>query len=297
MIVRVVSNIIIISLVLGVQNSYAQEDYIYISDTTLIDSDTAFIFSDGSWQFLKNIPNVNDLIPPIKENKSIDTTWFFSQNWNNNRTYHKGLNLSNMKESYTLDLLPYGGKATYPVKNIITSHFKLRWGRWHQGIDIRAKKGTPVYAAFDGKIRYSKMNKGGYGNLIIIRHYNGLETYYAHLSKSIVSPNQYVKSGDLIGYTGTTGGKTGYVDPHLHFETRFIDNSFNPGLVFNLVDYTLIQNTLEVKKQYFNYRRNTKTQVDVKEYTNGESNQEIKPQTTQKNKRRRRNPNGFTGTM
>lgn len=294
---RVIPNIIIYTVFLLIctfKNGYSQEDFIYISDTTLIDNDTAIIFSDGSWQLLKSIPNIEKLIPPIKENKSIDTTWFLSNNWDNNRTYHKGLNLSSMKESYVLDLLPYGGKATYPVQNIITSHFKLRWGRWHQGVDIRAKVGTPVYAAFDGKVRYSKYNKGGYGNLIIIRHYNGLETYYAHLSKSNIKPNQYVKSGDVIGYTGTTGGKSGYVDPHLHFETRFIDNSFNPGLVFNLEDYTLMNDKIEIKKQYFNYKKKTEEQVNIKDFTKGEREDIIKPKT---NQRRRRNPNGFTGTM
>jgi murein DD-endopeptidase MepM/ murein hydrolase activator NlpD len=112
--------------------------------------------------------------------------------------------------------------------NSITSRFGYRWGRIHAGVDVDLNTGDPVYAAFDGIVRLSSWN-GGFGNCIVIRHYNGLETVYGHLSKQEVPANTYVKAGDLIGLGGSTGHSTG---SHLHFETRYEGNPFNPMEIF-----------------------------------------------------------------
>ena len=85
--------------------------------------------------------------------------------------------------------------------------------------------------SFTRKIRYSKYNDGGFGNLVIIRHYNGLETFYAHLSKLLVYPNQEVIAGDPIGLGGNTGHSYG---SHLHFEIRFFDVPFDPERIIDL---------------------------------------------------------------
>jgi murein DD-endopeptidase MepM/ murein hydrolase activator NlpD len=110
----------------------------------------------------------------------------------------------------------------------VTSKFGYRWGRSHMGVDIDLNTGDPVYSAFDGIVRLSGWN-GGFGNCIVVRHFNGLETVYGHLSKAEVSSNTYVKAGDMIGLGGSTGHSTG---SHLHFETRYEGNPFNPTETF-----------------------------------------------------------------
>ena len=106
-------------------------------------------------------------------------------------------------------MCPYVGK--------VYSKFGYRRGRRHQGTDIPLKSGTPVAAAFDGRVRMSSY-VSGYGNLVILRHENGLETFYGHLSKRQVSVGDWVRAGDIVGLGGSTGRSSG---PHLHFETRY----------------------------------------------------------------------------
>ena len=115
-----------------------------------------------------------------------------------------------------------------PVKNrFVTSRFgyRPRFKREHKGVDLRAAVGDTVFAAFDGKVRIARYNHNGYGNYVVIRHNNGMETIYGHLSIYFVSPNDNVKSGQAIGLAGNTGRSTG---PHLHFETRFCGRALNP---------------------------------------------------------------------
>ena len=120
-----------------------------------------------------------------------------------------------------------------PFDGYLTSHFGPRHGRPHHGVDISLKTGDMIYAAWSGKIRYAKFNKGGYGNLVVIRHYNGLETFYAHLSKILVLPNQDVIAGEPIGLGGNTGRSFG---PHLHFEVRFYDIPINPEHIIDFAN-------------------------------------------------------------
>ena len=112
----------------------------------------------------------------------------------------------------------------------LTSQFGPRWGRLHAGVDLDLETGDPVYAAFDGIVRVNGYNNGGYGNFIVVRHYNGLETLYGHLSQKNFESGTYVKAGDQIGLGGSTGRSTG---SHLHFETRYEGNPFNPTYTFN----------------------------------------------------------------
>lgn len=104
-----------------------------------------------------------------------------------------------------------------PISGMINSRFGKRNGGNHCGIDIQLNTGDTVYASNFGKVRYSKYHKGGYGNLIVLSHSNGIESYYAHLSKFLVSNESDVKIGQAIGLGGSTGRSTG---PHLHFEIR-----------------------------------------------------------------------------
>lgn len=127
-----------------------------------------------------------------------------------------------------------------PVEGNLTSPFGWRWGRQHAGVDIQLKTGDTICSAFDGVVRMS-MWYYGYGNCVVIRHHNGIETLYGHLSKRLVNPGDLVNAGQLIGLGGSTGHSTG---PHLHFETRFMGKAFDPA---NLIDFQqdeLLKDTL-----------------------------------------------------
>lgn len=161
-------------------------------------------------------------------------------NFENNITHYKSTYIPN---KFNIDMKNF----TMPVKTrIVTSSYGKRWGRMHKGTDIKGYIGDTIYAAFSGKVRVVKYDAHGYGNFVIIRHYNGLETYYGHMSKQLVNPNQEVKSGDPIGLVGNTGRSTG---AHLHFETRLCGKSINPELLF---DFRL----QDIKNDYYEFRSN-----------------------------------------
>ncbi|WP_337044358.1 peptidoglycan DD-metalloendopeptidase family protein [Emticicia sp. 17c] len=114
------------------------------------------------------------------------------------------------------------------AKGVTNSQFGWRWRRWHTGIDLDLDTGEPIYSAFDGIVRVSGVH-GGYGRCVVVRHYNGLETLYGHLSKINFESGTLVKAGDEIGKGGSTGRSSG---PHLHFETRYEGNPFDPKNIF-----------------------------------------------------------------
>ncbi len=113
---------------------------------------------------------------------------------------------------------------------VLTSNFGKRWGRQHKGLDIKVYIGDTIRAAFSGKVRIVAYEAGGYGNYVVIRHHNGLETIYGHMSKHLVKEDQEVNAGDPIGLGGNTGRSTG---SHLHFETRLCGMALNPALMFD----------------------------------------------------------------
>lgn len=115
-------------------------------------------------------------------------------------------------------------------KTHVTSHFGPRWGRWHQGTDLDLETGDPIYTTFDGVVRISAWDGRGYGRFVVVRHHNGLETLYGHMSKQLVESGDQVKAGDLLGLGGSTGRSTG---PHLHYEIRFEGNQFDPRNIFD----------------------------------------------------------------
>ena len=103
---------------------------------------------------------------------------------------------------------------------------------------------------FDGVVRINQYDGGGYGNYILVRHYNGLETLYGHMSKALLKPGTFVKAGELIGYGGSTGRSTG---SHLHFEVRYEGNPLNPLDVYDFPDYKLRQDNFTITSALFEY--------------------------------------------
>lgn len=120
---------------------------------------------------------------------------------------------------------------TMPHEGRMTSNFGRRGRRrYHYGVDLKVQVGDTIYAAFDGKVRVQKYERRGYGYYVVIRHLNGLETVYGHLSKFLVKENDFVKSGQPIALGGNTGRSTG---SHLHFETRFLGKPINPNFIID----------------------------------------------------------------
>ncbi len=134
-----------------------------------------------------------------------------------------------MPESFRIDLRNFSMPT--PSRKI-TSQFgyRPRFKRQHNGLDIKVNVGDTIYAAFDGKVRIVKYERAGYGKYIVLRHDNGLETIYGHLSHWLVGVNDEVRSGQPIGLGGNTGRSTG---SHLHFETRFLGVAINPEFMFD----------------------------------------------------------------
>ena len=112
----------------------------------------------------------------------------------------------------------------------VTSKYGPRRRRMHYGIDLKVYTGDTIRAAFDGKVRIRNTERRGYGNYLVLRHPNGLETVYGHLSKFIVQENEIVRAGQPIGLGGNTGRSTG---SHLHFETRFLGHPINPSEIID----------------------------------------------------------------
>ena len=156
----------------------------------------------------------------------------YTEGWDSNLVNcYKDANVPNTK---VLDVRHY----VMPIKgNYVTSHYGYRpqFGRTHKGIDLRAAIGDTVYSAFSGRVRLTRFERGGYGFYVIVRHENGLETVYGHLSRFLVKPDQYVKAGQPIALSGNTGRSTG---PHLHFETRFMGYAINPAAIIDFANRT-----------------------------------------------------------
>lgn len=147
-----------------------------------------------------------------------------------------------LPDSFNINLRKFCMPTT---SKVVTSNFGRRWGRMHKGIDVKVYIGDTIRAAFDGKVRIVRYEARGYGNYVVIRHNNGLETIYGHMSKHLVNENTNVKAGDPIGLGGNTGRSTG---SHLHFETRLCGVALNPALMFDFKNQ-------DVTGDYYMFRR------------------------------------------
>ena len=194
---------------------------------------------------------------------------------------YKDANVPNTK---VLDVRHY----VMPIKgNYVTSHYGYRpqFGRTHKGIDLRSAIGDTVYSAFSGRVRLTRFERGGYGFYVIVRHENGLETVYGHLSRFLVKPDQYVKAGQPIALSGNTGRSTG---PHLHFETRFMGYAINPEAIFDFANrcthtdtYTFTKSTYTKARDYApskRYNQAKKSTTEEKETASKKSTKKEKDQ-------------------
>ena len=196
------------------------------------------LYTNNTWKYVRNRAAAKD--PTIFE-KYWDTTTLFP---------YKEVSYNDLPSSVIIDLVDSMNTFHYPYKGKLHPRGKYgpRRGRQHQGVDLPLKTGEPIYATFSGRVRISEYNRGGYGNLVIIRHDNGLETYYGHLSERYVEPDQWVEAGHIIGLGGSTGRSTG---PHLHFETRYYGQSFDPERLIDFEQGYLCRDMFLLKKSFF----------------------------------------------
>jgi len=199
------------------------------------------LYADNTWQYYKT--------PEYQK-----VTGVFDENWTENVTNPYSVKQEDLPSSWSIWLVDSLGQYHCPFIGDIHPRGKFgpRRGRRHQGVDIPLKTGDPVYATFTGKVRMSKYF-GGFGNLIVIRHENGLETFYAHLSKRNVEVGDWVNAGDVIGLGGSSGRSTG---PHLHFETRYNGFAFDPQWLIDFKTGELRHRLFVLKKKYFNIYSN-----------------------------------------
>jgi murein DD-endopeptidase MepM/ murein hydrolase activator NlpD len=162
------------------------------------------------------------------------------QDWENHYAHRE----TALPDTFRIDLRDF---CMPTDSRVLTSNFGARWGRQHKGLDIKVYIGDTIRAAFSGKVRVVRYEPGGYGNFVVIRHYNGLETIYGHMSKHLVKPDQEVRAGEPIGLGGNTGRSTG---SHLHFETRLCGVALNPALMFDFRNQDVIGD-------YYTFRRST----------------------------------------
>ena len=152
------------------------------------------------------------------------------EDWNN----HYAHRATALPDTFKINLRGF----CMPTDNrVVTSNFGARWGRQHKGIDVKVYIGDTIRAAFSGKVRMVKYEAGGYGKYVVIRHGNGLETIYGHMSKHLVAEDEIVEAGQPIGLGGNTGRSTG---SHLHFETRLCGVALNPALMFDFKNQDVV---------------------------------------------------------
>jgi len=163
------------------------------------------------------------------------------QDWNNVYAHRP----TALPDSFRIDLRDY---CMPTASKVITSNFGARWGRQHKGIDVKVYVGDTIRAAFSGKIRIVRYEPRGYGKYVVIRHHNGLETIYGHMSKHLVREDQIVRAGDPIGLGGNTGRSTG---SHLHFETRLCGVALNPALMFDFRNQDVVGDFYTFKKNSY----------------------------------------------
>lgn len=191
---------------------------------------------------------------------TLDTTQFipgcfpdfdFYYNWDSLRIDPFKFDLTTLSSNLPISILNIDCGYSPPLEGRINSTFGWRRRRVHSGIDIKLNLGDSIHVLFDGVVRVSMYHRG-YGNCVVVRHYSGIETLYAHLEQRNVKVGELINAGQLIGLGGNTGRSTG---PHLHLETRFLGRPFNPEFLIDFKTGELKSYSLIVNKELFDIPR------------------------------------------
>ncbi|MFA7081453.1 MAG: peptidoglycan DD-metalloendopeptidase family protein [Bacteroidales bacterium] len=203
---------------------------------------------------IKSAEQENEEKEKIIVNKNAPCKTLYNNTWCTNKVKMPSFNFGEFPDEFKIKLIDERKNQSFHFpcdRGVKSSPYGWRWERPHGGIDFALNTGEPIYSVFDGVVRVAQVN-GGYGNMILVRHFNNLETLYAHLSKMIVKVGQEVKAGDIIGYSGNTGFSTG---PHLHFECRCLYQTFDPEWILDIKNRTLRTKHINIEKTFFGIER------------------------------------------
>ncbi|MDR0811528.1 MAG: peptidoglycan DD-metalloendopeptidase family protein [Paludibacter sp.] len=202
---------------------------------------------------------LNDPTDDLMENHPADD--IYNSVWTSEKLNPYLTPIDSLQDSVKIDCAEFH----LPIGGYITSKFGPRRYRYHYGTDLKLQVGDSVRVAFGGKVRIVDYERRGYGHYVVVRHRNGFETVYAHLSKVLVELNQEVACGEVIALGGNTGRSTG---PHLHFEFRYLGNAINPAEIINF-DTGVLHDSVYVitKLKSFAYHREVKAMQSARYYT------------------------------
>ena len=202
---------------------------------------------------LKELATLSEIEMEEKENLMFPADELYGSNWENCWVDpFRGAAKVNFPDSFAIDCSSFVYPIAIDSMARITSKYGPRRRRMHKGIDLKVLKGDTIRAAFNGKVRIKAFERRGYGYYVVLRHPNGLETIYGHLSKILVEENQIVRAGETIGLGGNTGRSTG---SHLHFETRFLGQAINPAEIIDFENGVPHQDTYVFHNVKINGRR------------------------------------------
>lgn len=199
-----------------------------------------------SW---RNISFENDGVYDINDSLRAIPAYDMYCKWDTRNIHAYEYDLTKKHDTTRLILQHAHCDYQLPCGGHVTSDFGERGARYHYGIDLKLHKGDPVKTAFEGVVRISQYSRS-YGHVIVVRHNNGLETLYAHLSKRQVKPGDHVEAGEVIGLGGNTGRSSG---AHLHFECRFMGEPINPNEVIDFETGRLKSSFLDISADNFDY--------------------------------------------
>jgi murein DD-endopeptidase MepM/ murein hydrolase activator NlpD len=233
----------------GVQTNYSFDAE---KDWTMVEEDTA------AWEEGEEVGEDEFVVVEVEEQQRYDSAWVtiaqYYSVWDTRSIDPYKIDPSDFKD--TISMLLYdsleGHYWSMPLSySKINSNFGMR-SRWHYGTDLDLEVGDPVMAAFDGIVRIVQYNSSGYGYYVLVRHYNGFETLYAHLSRQDVKVGQTVKAGEVIGLGGNTGRSSG---PHLHFEVRYAGNAFNTTYMYDYPNHKLRSSNFSLIPEHYAYAK------------------------------------------
>ena len=191
----------------------------------------------------------------ITEEVKVDSSWIkiaeYYSVWDSRNVDPYGIDPKDFDDSVEIQLYDQasGQGWSSPLNQLrTTSSFGLRGYRWHYGTDLDLNTGDTIRAAFDGIVRIVRYEPGGWGYFVLVRHYNGLETLYGHMSRQLTQVGQLLRAGDVIGLGGSTGRSSG---PHLHYEVRYQGNAFDPSLIYNFAESRLSNQYFSLLPSHF----------------------------------------------
>jgi murein DD-endopeptidase MepM/ murein hydrolase activator NlpD len=229
------------------------QDVVNLSKTKSLIAEESFSIN---WAPTNKVVKISDQI-------QIDSVWVtafeYYSKWDSHYVDIYDFEAYQIKDTLFLTLynLEAGEAWNMPlVKTIATSGFGPRWGRIHYGVDINLRMGEAIYSTYDGIVRVKGFDRNGWGYYYLVRHKNGIETLYGHLSKHIAELGDEVKAGDLLGHGGSTGRSTG---PHLHYEARYRGLAFNPNQIFDFQKMEPVTRVLAITKNLFSTYSNSQS--------------------------------------